>query len=296
MAEYVEVPTPDGRLLEVLTSANSEGLPLLFHHGTPGAAVPFPTLERAAEAHGFRVISYSRPGYAGSTPWPFSEHGPRIVDDGVDALIVLHHLGIEEFATLGWSGGGPRALACAALAPERCRAVATLASVAPYDGAGLDWTSGMADDNVEEFAAAAQGATAYHQFLRALPQPTAGRTPEQLAEDLAGLLTPVDAAFMTGEFAAYFDHSGRRGREQGVVGWRDDGLALVRDWGFDPTAITVPVAVWHGREDAMVPFGHGEWLTQQIPTAEPHFLDDAGHLSMWDRGDEILGDLAARLA
>ncbi len=154
----------------------------------------------------------------------------------------------------------------------------------------------MADDNVEEFAAAAQGATAYHQFLRALPQPTAGRTPEQLAEDLAGLLTPVDAAFMTGEFAAYFDHSGRRGREQGVVGWRDDGLALVRDWGFDPAAITAPVALWHGREDAMVPFGHCEWLTQQIPTAEPHFLDDAGHLSMWDRSDEILGDLAARFA
>ncbi|HET9420197.1 MAG TPA: alpha/beta fold hydrolase [Nocardioides sp.] len=294
MAEYVEVPTPDGRLLEVLAGDWSEGHPLLFHHGTPGAAVPFSILERAAEAHGFRVISYSRPGYGGSTPWPFSERGPRIVDDAVDSLIVLHHLGLRRFATLGWSGGGPRALACAAINPERCRAVATLASVAPYDAAGLDWTNGMADENVEEFAAAVKGAAAYHEFLRALPQPAEGHTEEQVVEDLAGLLTPVDAGYLTGEFATYFDHSGRRGREQGVVGWRDDGLSIVGDWGFDPRAITAPVAVWHGREDAMVPFGHGEWLAERLPGAVPHFLDHTGHLSMWERADEVLRDLAAR--
>jgi pimeloyl-ACP methyl ester carboxylesterase len=285
------VPTPDGRLLEVLAGDDSGGRPLLFHHGTPGAAVPFSILERAAEGHGFRVISYSRPGYGGSTPWPFSERGPRIVDDAVDALIVLHHLGIEEFATLGWSGGGPRALACAALAPERCRAVVALASVAPYDAAGLDWTSGMAEENVEEFAAAVRGAAAYHQFLRADPPPEPGRTPEQLAEDLAGLLTPIDAAYLTDEFAAYFEHSGRRGRAQGVVGWRDDGLAIVRDWGFDPAAIATRVAVWHGRQDAMVPSGHGEWLAARIPSAVSHFLDGTGHLSLWEHVDEILGEL-----
>ena len=292
MAEYVDVPTPDGRLLEVLAGDDSERHALLFHHGTPGSAVPFPILDRAARAHGFRLIRYSRPGYGASTPWPFSERGPRVVDDAVDALIVLHHLGIEEFATLGWSGGGPRALGCAAIAPERCRAVAIMASVAPYDAAGLDWTSGMADDNVAEFAAAVRGAAAYHQFLRALPEPEEGRTAEQIADDLGGLLTPVDAAYVTGEFAAFLDHSGRRGREQGVVGWRDDGLAIVREWGFDPTAITVKVAVWHGREDAMVPFGHGEWLADLIPGAEFHSLDEAGHLSMWDLADEILGQLA----
>jgi pimeloyl-ACP methyl ester carboxylesterase len=291
VAEYVEVPTPDGRLLEVLVGADG-GHPLLFHHGTPGAAVPFPALERAAEAHGFRVIGYSRPGYGGSTPWPFSERGPRVVDDAVDALIVLHHLGIDEFASLGWSGGGPRALACAALAPERCRAVAALASVAPYDAAGLDWADGMAQENVEEFAAAVRGAAAYHQFLSADPPPEPGRTPEQLVEDLAGLLTPVDAAYLKGEFAAYFEHSGRRGREQGVVGWRDDGLAIARDWGFDPAAITARVAVWHGRADAMVPLGHGEWLAAQLPDGVPHFLDGTGHLSLWERADEILGELA----
>ncbi len=293
VAEYVEVPTPDGRLLEVLAGDDTAAHPLLFHHGTPGAAVPFPILERAAEAHGFRVISYSRPGYGGSTPWPFSERGPRIVDDAIDALIVLHHLGVEEFATLGWSGGGPRALACAALATERCRAVAALASVAPYDAAGLDWTSGMAEENVDEFAAAVRGAAAYHQFLQADPPPEEVRTPEQMAEDLAGLLTPVDAGYLTGEFAAYFDHSLRRSRAQGVVGWRDDGLAIVRGWGFDPSAITAPVAVWHGREDAMVPFAHGDWLAARLRDSTPHFLDDTGHLSMWERADEILRDLAA---
>jgi pimeloyl-ACP methyl ester carboxylesterase len=77
-----------------------------------------------------------------------------------------------------------------------------------------------------------------------------------------------------------------------VVGWRDDGLAIARDWGFDPAAITARVAVWHGREDAMVPLGHGEWLAAQLPDGVPHFLDGTGHLSLWERADEILGELA----
>ena len=84
-----------------------------------------------------------------------------------------------------------------------------------------------------------------------------------------------------------------RGRQQGVFGWRDDGLALVREWGFDPAAIAGRVAVWHGRHDAMVPFDHGEWLASEIPS-EQHFLDDAGHLSMWARADQILSDLASQ--
>ena len=151
MAEYLEVPTPDGRILEVLTEGDPAGYPLLYHSGTPSGAVPFPTLDRSATEHRLRVVTYSRPGYGGSTPWPFSERGPRIADDVVDVLAVLHHLGIDEFATLGWSGGGPRALACAAILPGRCVAAASLGGVAPYDVHDLDWDGGMAQENVEEF-------------------------------------------------------------------------------------------------------------------------------------------------
>jgi pimeloyl-ACP methyl ester carboxylesterase len=291
VADYLEVPTPDDRILEVLTEGDPDGYPLVYHVGTPTAAVHFPLLDRAARAAGLRVVSYSRPGYGGSTPWPYSERGPRIADDVVDVLAVLHHLGIDEFVTLGWSGGGPRALACAALLPGRCRAAASFAGVAPYGAEGLDWDARKAEENVEEFAAAIRGAAAYHLFLRALPAPEGERTPQELVDGLGGLLTPVDAAFLTGEFATYLDQFGRRARAQGVVGWRDDGLAVVGDWGFDVRAITVPVSVWHGRQDAMVPFDHGEWLAAHIPGAHAHLYDDAGHLSLWSHVDEVLADL-----
>ena len=264
MADYVEVATPDDRVLEVLTEGDPDGYPLLYHPGTPAAAVPFPLLDRLAGSHGLRVVVYSRPGYGGSTPWPYSERGPRIADDVVDVLAVLHHLGIDEFLTVGWSGGGPRALACAALLSGRCRAAASFAGTAPYDA---------------------------DRFLREQPEPGGERTPEELVEGLAGLLTPVDAGFVTGEFATYLDDFGRRARAQGVVGWRDDGLAIVGDWGFDVRSITTPVAIWHGLQDAMVPMSHGAWLAANVPGAHAHLYDDVGHLSLWTHGEEMLADL-----
>jgi pimeloyl-ACP methyl ester carboxylesterase len=291
MAEYVEVATPDERILEVLAEGDPDGFPLVYHVGTPTAAVHFPLLDWATRAAGLRFVSYSRPGYGGSTPWPYTERGPHIADDVVDVLTVLHHLGIDEFVTLGWSGGGPRALACAALLPGRCRAAATLSGVAPYGAEGLDWGAGMGEENVAEFNAALRGASTFHLFLRAQPEPEGERTPEELVEGLGGLLTPVDAAYLTGEFATYLDEFGRRARTQGVVGWRDDGLAIVGDWGFDVRTIPVPVSVWHGGHDAMVPLGHGEWLAAHIPGAHPHLYDDAGHLSIWSHVDEVLADL-----
>jgi pimeloyl-ACP methyl ester carboxylesterase len=291
MAEYLEVPTPDGRILEVLTEGDPDGYPLLYHSGTPSGAVPFPTLDRAATAQGMRVVTYSRPGYGDSTPWPFTELGPRIADDVVDVLAILHHVGIDEFVTVGWSGGGPRSLACAAILPGRCLAAATLAGVAPYDAYGLDWEAGMADENVEEFAAAVQGASTYHQFLRRQEGPEEDTTPADLVESLGGLLTPIDAGALTGDFAAYLLGSMRKAREQGVVGWRDDGLSIVGAWGFAVGAITTPTSVWHGRQDAMVPFAHGEWLAAHVPGARSHLFDDQGHLSLWSQVDPILAEL-----
>jgi pimeloyl-ACP methyl ester carboxylesterase len=214
-----------------------------------------------------------------------------MADDAVDAATILHHLGLGDFVTLGWSGGGPRALACAALLPRRCRAAATMAGVAPYDAPGLDWAAGMAEENVAEYAVAALGASAYHPFLRRSLPPVFESTPEQVAEALGGLVTPVDAAYATGEFAAWLSRTFARAGEQGVVGARDDGLAAVGPWGFDVEEITVPVAVWHGRQDAMVPSSHGEWLAAHVPTARAHLLEHEGHLSIWTRIEEILTDL-----
>ena len=291
MAERLEVKTDDGRVLEVLTGGDPDGLPWLFHSGSPSAAVPYPTFEDTAARLGLRMVTYSRPGYGTSTPYPWTDAAPRIVDDVADSVAILDHLGTAEFVTLGWSGGGPRALACGAELPGRCLAVATLAGVAPKDGEGLDWFDGMAPENRAEYAAAEQGAEAYAAYLTEGFLPIMQMSAEDMVAGMGGLLTPVDAAAFTDELGDYLARSLHHAGAQGVVGTRDDGLAATGPWGFDLEAIRVPVAVWQGRQDAMVPFAHGEWLAARVPGAEAHLFDEEGHLSLAVRIEEILTDL-----
>lgn len=290
-----ELTTPDGRVLEVLVEGDPDAPTLLYHSGSPSAAVAYPPFSEAAAANRMRLVTYSRPGYGGSSPYPRKADGtgPRIVDDLPDAVTILDALGVDTFVTLGWSGGGPRALACAALLPDRCLAAATLAGVAPYDAAGLDWSDGMAEENVAEYAAAATGPEAYAAYLEAEALPMLSASPEQLAEAMGGLLTPVDRAALHPAYAANLAATFARAAAQGVVGMRDDGLAIFDSWGFDPTTITVPVAVWQGDQDAMVPFAHGQWLADHVPGARAHLLPGEGHLSVAARIGDILADLRA---
>ena len=135
------VTTTDGRELEVLTTGDPTGYPWLWIPGSPSAVADAPRLDDLATKLDLRLVTWSRPGYGESSPRPFQDHGPRIVDDVPDIVAILDGLRIEEFVVVGWSGGGPRALACAAMLPKRCRAAATLAGLAPFDAEGLDWMS-----------------------------------------------------------------------------------------------------------------------------------------------------------
>jgi pimeloyl-ACP methyl ester carboxylesterase len=290
---YDEVRLDDGRVLEVLTGGDPEGFPWLFHAGSPSAAVLNRPVDEAARSQGLRMITYSRPGYGGSTPRAFSPDGPRMADDVADSVAILDALGVDEFVTLGWSGGGPRALGCAALLPGRCRAAASLAGVAPTSADGLDWFAGMAPENVAEYDAAAAGPDAYAAYLEAEFMPVLQAGPDDITEAMGGLLTPVDKAALDPEFATWMTETFHRAAANGVVGPRDDGLALFAPWGYELSSITVPVAIWQGREDAMVPYAHGEWLAAHVPGAEAHLFDDEGHLSLVGRMDEVLADLKA---
>ncbi|TMC87752.1 MAG: alpha/beta hydrolase, partial [Chloroflexi bacterium] len=147
-AERLTVGTA-GRELDVLVEGPEDGAVLLFHSGTPSAAVRMPDLSTAAVSRGLRLVAWSRPGYAGSTPQP----GRSVADVVEDAEAILDELGAQHCVALGWSGGGPHALACAALMKDRCLAAATIAGVAPYDPRSLDWTAGMGPENIEEFGA-----------------------------------------------------------------------------------------------------------------------------------------------
>lgn len=283
----MQVPLPDGRKLEVLVDGPEDGLPLVWHSGTPNGAALDEAQTAAAAAQGLRVVALSRPGYGASTRQP----GRSVADVAADTAAVLDRLGAGAFVTAGASGGGPHALACAALLPDRCRAAATVAGVAPYEAAGLDFLAGMGEENVGEFGAALQGEAVLRPLLEAWSADMATITGPEVAEALGGLVPPVDVAALTG---AYADWLARALRNAGADGWIDDDLAFIRPWGFDLAALTVPVTVWQGDQDLMVPFAHGQWLAANVPGATARLLDGHGHLSLVaDHLPAILADLVA---
>jgi pimeloyl-ACP methyl ester carboxylesterase len=270
------VQAPDGRQLEVVSSGPEDGRCFLFHSGTPSAADAYPPLVAALAARDMRLVTFSRPGYAGSSAMA----GRAVGDVATDVQAILDALKIGSFFCAGQSGGGPHALACAALLPDRVIATATLAGVAPWPAEGLDWLAGMGPENLEEFAASMKGRDALESYLKREAAGLHDVQPADVAASFGGLVSEVDKAALTGEYAAFMAGSLRRAVSTGIAGWRDDDLAFVTPWGFDLPSIHTPVAVWQGGEDRMVPMAHGAWLAARIPGAEQHLLPGEGHLSL----------------
>jgi pimeloyl-ACP methyl ester carboxylesterase len=279
-----------GRELEVLRHGPVDGRALVLHVGTPNAPDEFPVLTDALDARGWQLVAYARPGYAGSS----RREGRSVADAAGDVATILDHLGLGRFLTIGWSGGGPHALACAALLQDRCEAAAILAGLAPFEAEGLDFLAGMGPENVEEFCAAARSTDELQAFLDRFAGGLAQVTGEEIVGSLGGLVDDVDRQALTGEFAEAVARMLRRGVSAGTAGWYDDDLAFVKPWGFELDAITVPVSIWQGAHDRMVPFAHGEWLAANVPGARAHLHDDEGHISLVQQMPRILDDLVSR--
>jgi pimeloyl-ACP methyl ester carboxylesterase len=243
----------------------------------------------SAQERGLRLIAYSRPGYGGSSP----QADRDVAAAAADVAAILDDLGAERFATYGWSGGGPHALACAALLGGRCAGAVTLAGAGPFDAPGFDFMAGLGEGTIAEFGAAREGREALVEFCRADAAGMTGATPEQLADALRPHLSAVDAAALTGELAEHLLQSIAGGLAPGVDGWVDDDLAFLAPWGFDVGAIAVPVLVWQGEEDLMVPAAHAAWLREHVAGAQGETLPGEGHLTLFT---ERVGDVHAWLA
>jgi pimeloyl-ACP methyl ester carboxylesterase len=238
----------------------------------------------------------SRPGYAGSD----RREGRVIADVADDVVAALDHLGVSRFITAGWSGGGPHALACAALVETRCLAAATIAGVAPYEGAkDLDFTSGMGPENAEEFNALIAGDPSVEQTVRELAKDLRDIQPEQLVAAFGGLLSGPDKDVLVGDVAEFIAEWMRLSMSSGSHGYWDDGQAFIRYWGFDLTRIDVPVTVWIAGQDLMVPPAHGNWLAANVPNAKARIEPDEGHISLMTRHiadivDQLTADAGVR--
>ena len=285
-----EITTPDGRTLAVQDLGDPAGKPLLLHMGTPNSRHLYPPIVADAAARGLRLVCWDRPGYGGSTPQPER----TIADVAADVRTICAALGFERIGTWGISGGGPHVLACAALLPDLVAAGASLAAPAPYPADGIgDYFAGMGEDNIEDVQLIlSDEAAAIKKHTREWAQMREA-TGSDIGAAMASLLTPVDAAVLTGELAEYLAYTMRDGLAPGPEGYWGDSLAMVRPWGFELSVISVPVLLLHGRHDQFVPQSHGAWLAGQIPGAEARLLDDDGHLTL---GEHHIGDVHAWLA
>jgi pimeloyl-ACP methyl ester carboxylesterase len=285
------VEATDGRSIDVLVAGEGSRV-LIFHDGTPSAPVEFPQLWSAADTLDLRVVCWARGGYAGSTPKP----GRSVADVVADADPVLAAIGAADQPrlVLGWSGGGPHALAHAALDPQ-CAAVSVIAGAGPFEEMSREeWTAGMGPENQVEFDAAMQGAEVLTESLAAFAEGMANVTPDGVVEGFGGLVDEVDAAAIRQPgVAEHYAEGLRMALSAGITGWRDDTLSFVKPWGFDLRTITTPVALWQGGHDLMVPPTHATRMAELIPTAQLHTDPDEGHLSYIARLDEILADLVA---
>jgi pimeloyl-ACP methyl ester carboxylesterase len=271
-----QVPTSDGRALEVASLGDPQGATIVFHHGTPGCVDTMALLAPLADHGEFFLVSVSRPGYAGSTRRP----GRRVADVVEDTTTALDALGRGTYLSVGWSGGGPHALACGALDAPRCRGVWALASVAPAD-VDFDWTEGMGPENVAEFELARAGGEAYEAAIRATAASFLAADAENIIELFGGLLSDVDQRSLASwDRRNAFAHSCRAAFARGHEGYLDDDHAFMGPWGFSADAVAVPTEVWYAKDDLMVPASHGAWLCANLPASRERYFRDDGHVSL----------------
>jgi pimeloyl-ACP methyl ester carboxylesterase len=268
------VETADGRRLAYRDSGDPGASPIVSHHGTPGSRLDrHPDAAAIMAELGLRIITYDRPGYGESDPQP----GRRVVDAAGDVAAIADHLGIERFAVLGTSGGGPHALACSARLGDRISRVGIVVGVAPSDDPDLDFVAGMDQLNLDEFAAAQESEEALATYLQPFVEEF-GRNPDAVLDQMAAHLPAADQeVFRRPAHRAVTLASFAEAVRQGARGWIDDDRAFATGWGFPLSEATCETRLWQGALDVLVPRAHCAYLGERLPNARFDLIPGAGH-------------------
>ena len=275
MATETDVVLPDGRTLHAYDTGGGP-LPVFWLHGTPNIGSPPRPLFGLSEPLGIRWLGYDRPGYGGSTPRP----GRDIASAAGDVAGVADALGVDSFAVVGHSSGAPHTLACAAMLGDRVRAALAISGYVPYGSPGLDWFAGMSGATSAALHAALAGREAKERYEATTDADDPG-------------FTQADLDALSGDWS-WFLEVVRPAVANGPGPLIDDDLALVGPWGFEVTAIEVPVLLLHGGADRMAPVGHASWLAEQCPAASLRVSPPDGHISVLHSAGPALDWLTAR--
>jgi pimeloyl-ACP methyl ester carboxylesterase len=274
--------------LGVRESGPPDGVPVLHFHGTPGSRLEMAWADEAVTRAGVHLVAFDRPGYGRSTQAPFSLS--QVARLGID---LADHLGWRRFATLGWSGGGPFALATAAGAPDRVSAVGVISGAGPFqempgalEGLSGGDAEGAALSLSNRVAAAAAFASTFADLaavcdeaeLEAVFRPALSERDQRVLARpplTAALLLDIQEAFRQGSLGG---------------GW--DNVAWIGAWDFALDSVQCPVLLWYGDEDLMAPPSVGRWLADHLPNARLTMRRGYGHLAAFEHLPEMLNELA----
>jgi pimeloyl-ACP methyl ester carboxylesterase len=279
----------DGRNLDLLFGDNFEELSksgkhaIVFHHGTPSCAYAWAEEIDLLDSLNIPAIAYSRAGYHTSD----RKVGRSVVDVNLDIKELINNFGVKKFTAIGWSGGGPHALANGLM--NECTSVVVLAGVGPYGKPDLDFLAGMGQDNHEEFGAALAGETELVAWMEINGPALRVITGGELRETDGNLFSANDRKLMKDQ--NYSEHLAKNFRDSLSVsyyGWIDDDFVFIKDWGFELSSITKPVTIFQGDEDLMVPKQHGKWLLNNLPQAEIIELPGFGHMGLFMSNKEVI--------
>jgi len=285
----LHVKPGDGRRVRVEVAGDGSGV-VLAHVGSPNAGLAYERWVADAAARDLTFVTYDRPGYGESTSQP----GRTVADAVADVRAIAAEAGFERCAVWGFSGGGPHALACAALAPDLVAAAAIIGSPAPFDAEGLDYFAGMSDEARADTELQMSDQAEWERMGERQRDELLALGLDQFREAWSTGASPADRAALRGDFGAWLHRAAQAAVAAGVDGWTADDLAFHSPWGFDPASIAIPAKVWHSEDDTFVPFGHGRWLAEAIPGAERAFADTDGHLTIVAEHIAVIHEWLAR--
>ncbi len=278
----------DGRTLAYALFGVPEGRPVLYFHGYPGSRLEAAVAHDTATQHGVRLIAIDRPGFGRST----FKLGRRILDWPDDVSELADRLGLQRFAAMGVSGGGPYAAACAYRIPERLTHVAIVCGVGPFETPGA--TDGMMITNRILFRIARYSQTAVRLLL--LPMLWGlRRNPERAVRTMLRQLPAVDRSVLEDEeVLAAFATGALEAVRQGTRPSGLEGQLYARPWGFRLEDVTREVHLFQGELDVNVPAVMGRHQAEALPRCRAHFYPEEGHLSLaFNRIDDVLRILLA---
>jgi pimeloyl-ACP methyl ester carboxylesterase len=280
---------PETRLLELgerrwiacVECGDPAGRPVFAFHGLPGSRLQQHPDAGLAAARGARVIHVDRPGFGLSTPVP----GRTFATTARDVAAIADRLGIDAFAVAGVSGGGPFAAACAALLGERVTRAALVSSVGPP---GTMRGSPGALRTRALFALAAHAPRLLRRPLRVAAR-GALRAPQQFIDRVAAHLDPDDRRTLARpEVRAMLARDLAESLRQGVDALLVDLRLAGRPWALPLESIRIPVALWHGADDRIVPAAATRHLAAAIPGARVDVRPGRGHFAIVDLWGEVL--------